>query len=117
MRVCEVTPYGLAQVSGVTRVVVDLAGGIGKRGHHVSIIAPSPSPSSSSGEYDVWPVKLAGPFRNVRFSRAVASLLLRRKADWDLLPVHQAHPASIAAAEVPPGLGRPLLAPVPASAR
>src|SRR3989442_10180191 len=81
MRVCEVTPYGVAQVSGVTRVVVDLAGGIGKRGHHVSIIAPSPSPSSSTGEYDVWPVKLAGPFRNVRFSRAVASLLLRRKAD------------------------------------
>jgi len=62
-------------------------------------------------------VKLTGPFRNARFSRAVASLLIRRKADWDLLHVHQPPPASIAAAEVARVLGKPVVTTVHSTPR
>src|SRR6266571_1341304 len=110
MRVCEVTPYSLAQLSGVSTVVADLARELVKRGNSAAVVAPGPQVSGASATFEQWPINLHHSLRTLEFSLAVARLLIGRRRRWDMLHVHQAHLANLGAVVVSRVLGKPAVA-------
>src|SRR5437867_2561244 len=103
---CEVTPYGLTMVSGVTNVVLTLAHGLRELGHQVWLVAPGLPPPDLPRGIEAWTVGLDGPLLNWRFSARVAHLLVRRRTVWEIVHVHQAHISSLIAVIAARTLGK-----------
>ena len=109
MRICEVSPYGLSEVSGVTTVVVELARGFASRGYPTILMAPGPPPRELPFGVDCQTVEAREPFRDASLSLRIARRLWRDRMEWDVLHAHQGHPATLAAALVARLLGRPVV--------
>ncbi|HLB68634.1 MAG TPA: glycosyltransferase family 4 protein, partial [Thermoplasmata archaeon] len=109
MRICEVSPYGLTDVSGVASVVLELARGFAGRGNHVTVAAPGPVPRDLPPGVASQQFEAQGPFRNVSVSLQVARWLWRHRTDWEILHVHQGHLITLTAATMFRMFGRPVV--------
>src|SRR3989337_834588 len=85
MRICEVSPYGLSEVSGVTTVVVELARGFASRGYATILMAPGPPPRELPFGVDCQTVEAREPFRDASLSLRIARRLWRDRVEWDVL--------------------------------
>ena len=107
LRICEVTPYPLDAVSGVATVVTDLTRRFRARGHPTVVLAPRSDRDSESSPW--WCLPADPPFANARIALRAALTLFRRRHEWDLLHVHQAHPLTLATGSIARILGRPVV--------
>src|SRR2546427_1259242 len=106
MRICEVSPYPMAEVSGITSLIQELARQFMLRGHALILMSPAPLPPDPPTHFVYWTIQPRGPFRNASLSVQLALRLWRDRSDWDIIHAHQGHPATIAAAVVARALGR-----------
>lgn len=110
MRVCEVTPYSMARVSGITTLVRDLATWLSGWGHRVVVIGPTPAASDVPAGAEYWAVPTDGPSKDLALAVRTVTALWRQRAGWDLLHIHQAHLQTAAAATLGRLLRRPVVA-------
>ena len=110
MRICEVTPYSLAQVAGVSAVVASLSREFSLRGDFTLVVAPAPPAAPPLEGPSCVAVSTGTAMRNLALALRVGKVVWKRRGSWDLLHVHQAHPATVAAALVARILGRPVIA-------
>ncbi len=107
MQICEVSPYRLTEVSGITTVIRSLAEELSSIGHRTIIVTPESAAVSSGSELAQQIERTSASLGNLRLIYRTASLLWKRRIEWDLVHVHQAHPMSAAAAIIARVLGRP----------
>jgi len=107
LRICEVSPYGMTRVSGISTMILSLAGELGVRGHQTILVVPGPLPKSLPLGVTAWAIDIEGPLRNLRLALRVAFRLWKRRKDWDVVHCHQAHPVSTIASLVARVLRRP----------
>ncbi len=107
LRICEVSPYGLTRVSGISTMILSLAAELGVRGHQTILVVPGPLPKSLPFGVTAWAIDIEGPLRNLRLGLRVAFCLWKRRKDWDVVHCHQAHPVSAIASLVARVLRRP----------
>ena len=110
MRICEVTPYSLAQVSGVSAVVAGLSVGFSSRGHPTLVVAPAPPAAPPLDGPTCIAVPTGATMRNLTLALRVIRVVWKRRANWDLLHLHQGHPVTVSAALLARLLGRPAAA-------
>jgi len=110
MRICEVTPYSLAQVSGVSAVVAGLSVGFSSRGHPTLVVAPAPPAAPPLDGPTCIAVHTGAMMRNLTLALRVIRVVWKRRANWDLLHLHQGHPVTVCAALLARILGRPAAA-------
>ncbi len=106
IRVCELSPYSLTEVSGVTSLILELSRAFVSRGHPTIVAAPGPAPQHLPNGIACWAMQSSEPFRDLSLAFHVARRLWRERGAWELLHVHQGHPATVAGAVVARLLGR-----------
>ncbi len=109
IRICELSPYGLTEVSGVTSLILELSRAFASLGHPTIVAAPAPAPRVLPKGVTCWALQMREPLRDASLSLHVTRRLWRERSEWDLLHVHQGHPATLAAAIVAHVLGRPVI--------
>jgi len=107
MRVVEISPYASPQTSGVAAMVHDLGQEFNAHGHPTSILVPLEEHASADSDPERVRSRPTGSLLDLRFSAMVFASLFRKRRSWDLVHVHQAHPASLTAALLARDLGRP----------
>ena len=110
LRIWEVTPYSVGEVSGITTFVLDLVRRLEARGHPTTILAPASQIEAPREDVAVVNVPVRGPFRNGILAWRTARIIWWGHRNWDVLHLHQAHPVAALAALAARVRGKPVVA-------
>lgn len=107
LRVWEVSPYRIDDVSGITTLVKELSRCLVALGCSTIVLCPESIGGTHIGQVEVKNLAPRGPFRNADAAWQTAIILWKYRRQWDLLHLHQAHPITLVAALVARFLGKP----------